>query len=289
MSSPADPSFQSLRRVFRDGFFVHDLASALVSFDASTAAGLVRETMDRRRFEIVGVRVDGVTAGFVERGDLGDDAAGPALCGDALRPFEPDQIVPDDLPLVDLVLRLNRRPRLFVASWGRPVGIVTRTDLQKPPVRMWLFGMITLIEMRFSRLIEAHCPVEVWRPLVSAGRLEKAELLLAERARRQQDLSLLDCLQLADKAQIVARHPPLRSLTRFTSRRQLEQAAKMLEKLRNNLAHAQDIISTDWETIVGLSTQLDAVLTASAGPPPHAAAPEPAPEPVGDSADPADP
>ncbi|MDP6558285.1 MAG: hypothetical protein QGG71_26720, partial [Pirellulaceae bacterium] len=45
---------------------------------------------------------------------------------------------------------------------------------------------------------------------------------------------------------------------------QLEEAAKMLEKLRNNLAHSQDIITNDWETIVTLSERLDEVLE---GPP----------------------
>ena len=43
-----------------------------------------------------------------------------------------------------------------------------------------------------------------------------------------------------------------------------EDAAKKLGKLRNNLAHSQDIITGDWDTIVALSESLDAVLE---GPP----------------------
>ena len=87
---------------------------------------------------------------------------------------------------------------------------------------------------------------------------------MAERARRNQDLELLDCLQLADKVQIIARNAQLRGMTRFTSRRQLEEAAKMVERLRNNLAHSQDIVTDDWDTIVALSESLDAILE---GPP----------------------
>jgi hypothetical protein len=129
---------------------------------------------------------------------------------------------------------------------------------------MWLFGMVTLIEMRFSRLIERFCPDDTWKQFLSAGRIEKAEQLLEERARRNQDLTLLDCIQLSDKAQIVARNGQLREMTRFQSRRQVEEAAKLLEKLRNNLAHSQDIITGDWEAIVALSENLDSVLD---GPP----------------------
>lgn len=71
---------------------------------------------------------------------------------------------------------------------------------------------------------------------------------------------MLDCLQFSDKARVVARNQQLRDLTRYQSRRQLEEAAKRLEKLRNHLAHSQDIITSDWETIVSLSENLDNVL-----------------------------
>ncbi len=35
----------------------------------------------------------------------------------------------------------------------------------------------------------------------------------------------------------------------------------MLENLRNNLAHSQDIISCDWETIVGLCKDMERVVS----------------------------
>jgi hypothetical protein len=115
---------------------------------------------------------------------------------------------------------------------------------------MWLFGIVTLIEMRFTELIERHCPGEAWQSYLSEGRLEKARRLLAERRRRMQSLTLMDCLQFSDKGQIIARNEEVRRLTVFGSRRRAEEAVKELEQLRNNLAHAQDILSTDWETII---------------------------------------
>ena len=64
-------------------------------------------------------------------------------------------------------------------------------------------------------------------------------------------------LQFSDKAQVIAQNEAIRSLTRFSSRRQVEKACRALEALRNNLAHSQDIVSCDWETIVILATDLD--------------------------------
>ena len=245
--------------MFQQAFVVHDIAESLVSFDDKASAEQVRAFMESRRFEIVGVRRNGCVEGYVELDSLVDGA-----CSDHMQSFDDSQIILDTSPLPDLVLRLKDRRRLFVSILGRVGGIVSRSDLHKPPVRMWLFGMVTLIEMRFSRLIERSCPDNTWKQFLSAGRIEKAERLLEERARRNQELTLLDCVQLSDKAQIVARNSQLRELTRFQSRRQLEEAAKLLEKLRNNLAHSQDIITGDWEAIVALSENLDSVLD---GPP----------------------
>jgi methylmalonyl-CoA mutase N-terminal domain/subunit len=113
--------------------------------------------------------------------------------------------------------------------------------------------------MRTSRLIELKCPGDSWKQYVSESRLQKAEALLEERKRRSQNLELLDCLQISDKGQIIARNEEIRRLTRMQSRRQTEQVVKMLESLRNNLAHSQDIVTCDWETIVELCKDMERV------------------------------
>jgi hypothetical protein len=117
---------------------------------------------------------------------------------------------------------------------------------------MWLFGIVTLVEMRFAELIERHCPADGWKKYLSEARLQKAESLLAERGRRNQTVQLFDRLQLSDKGQIIARNEEVRRRTVFASRSQAEEVVKRLEQLRNNLAHAQDILTSDWNTIIQL-------------------------------------
>lgn len=50
-------------------------------------------------------------------------------------------------------------------------------------------------------------------------------------------------------------------MTRFESRREVERDVKLLEALRNSLAHAQDIITSDWDAIILLTKDIDRVLT----------------------------
>jgi hypothetical protein len=248
-------TIENLRQVFTDGFAARDVAEPLVSFDAATSAAEALSLMNTADFDVVGVRRDGLVAGYAERKDLGE-----GVCGEHLELFDDMSVISDVTPLADVVLKLDRSPRLFVRVLGAVSGIVTMSDLQKPPVRMWLFGMITLVEMRMGRLVEHLCEGESWRQFLFEGRLQKAAALLEERRRRSQNLRLIDCLQFSDKAQVIARNEAIRSLTRFTSRRQVEEACKALENLRNNLAHSQDIISSDWPTIVMLSADLDGVI-----------------------------
>jgi hypothetical protein len=248
-------NYDSLRRVFFDGFTAADVAEPLISFDAATACSEAVKVMSAHHFDAVGVRHGGLVAGYALRGDLID-----GTCGEHLQAFDESGVVLESLPLSNLLLRMAKTPRLFVRAFGAVTAIVTPDDLQKPPVRMWLFGMITFIEMRMTELIERLCPAEGWRQFVSESRLEKAAALREERKVRGQDPSLLDCLQFSDKGQIIAKNEAIRDLTRFTSRRQTEQAIRALESLRNSLAHSQDL-ACEWQTIVMLSEEFEQVLT----------------------------
>lgn len=245
-------SQQRLRRVFEESFSAADIAEPLASFDATTPAGQALAVMIQRNYRVAGVRYEGVICGYVRQEEL--DAGN---CGDALHEFLEGDIVLDSAGFPQLVTLLKDRSQLFVDVLGQVGGIVTRTDLEKPSVRMWLFGMITIIEMGLTRLIELAYPDGSWQQHLSQGRLDKAQTLLEERRRRQQDIDLLDCLQFSDRGQIVLRNEVLRTRAGFVSRSRGEQTVTQLELLRNNLAHSQDIVGSDWDTIVKLTENLD--------------------------------
>ena len=160
-------------------------------------------------------------------------------------------------PLVELIKTLRDARWALVRILGEVSGIVTRADLQDPPVRMWLFGLITATEMRFRRLIEQHFVDECWAQYLSETRVGKARAMLEERRHRSQDPALNDCLQFSDQGQIIARDASLRAEAGFVSRRRADKVVKRLEALRNNLAHSQDIVDSDWDTILALAENLE--------------------------------
>ncbi len=255
--------------LFLNGFSARDLAEPLMSFDDTTSPNVILTVMQDQQLEIVGVRRSGAIAGWLYRDDL-TNSNSPLV----VRLFDPATVIADTASLSEVVQGLMMTipadasseqqqdrvgPCLFVRACGQVSGLVCRRDLEKPAMRMWLFGLVTIMELRITRLISQHCPEGAWQQYLSDGRLQKAAELQAQRRRRGQFPSLLDCLQFGDKAQIVARDDSLRQLTRFTSRRAVDEFASGLQDLRNNLAHSQDI-SDNWPMICDLTANLQRVV-----------------------------
>jgi len=245
-----------LRRLFAEGFRAIEIASPLLSYDADKDAGAVRGIMDASGVELVGVRVAGLVGGYARRDDL---AAGS--CAECMLAFDDGQVLSESSSLQEAIEILDRHHLCFIATLGTVDCVVTRQDVGKPQARMWLFGMVTMTEMALTRaLVELH-PLDSWKQHVAAGRLEKAEALLAERRRRKQSVGLLDCLQFADKAEILIRDAAVVESMGLPSRTAAKDFIKRLESLRNNLAHTQDIVTYDWTTIAELARRLDRIVS----------------------------
>jgi len=128
--------------------------------------------------------------------------------------------------------------------------------VNKPVVRMWLFGAITVYEMALVQLIATVFPGDAWQGVLAPARLEKARELQRERERRNKRCDLIDCLQLSDKAHIVNEHPPAMAALGMKSKRAAKQLIKDLESLRNHLAHSQDIVAHDWVQIIRITQRM---------------------------------
>ena len=59
-------------------------------------------------------------------------------CGDFFHPFTPDDLVPDTASLLKVVKSLAINERCFVTILDRVGAIITLSDLEKPPMRMFL-------------------------------------------------------------------------------------------------------------------------------------------------------
>jgi hypothetical protein len=251
LSELGDPHF---KRMFMELFTARDIAEGLLSFDINTACSEVKTALGRRRRSVASVRIKGAVQGYLRRSDLAE-----GVCGDCFRHFALDQMVSGSSTFADVIHVLTRHEYCFVTMLGEVSGVICRDDINKPMVRMWLFGIVTIIEMGLVRLISQYFPEGSWEKLVSKGRLEKAREIQLERQRRNQYCELIDCLQLSDKGQILMEAPAVMQRMGFDTKAKARRAVKQLESLRNHLAHAQDIVTHDWAQIAHLSQRLEEI------------------------------
>jgi hypothetical protein len=248
-----------LGKIFETAFRVEDIAESLISFDAERPVTEILATLQKNQLKVAGVREHGIISGYITTSEL-DDAAG--VCGDHRCEFDDAEVIAADAGLSQTIGALSKRQRLFVTAFGKVNGIVTWTDLQKPSVRMWLFGVITMIEMAFTQMIDTWFPNDGWKRLMTESRLRKAELLLEERRRRNEggEVRLLDCLQFSDKGQILIKDDDARRVMGMSSKRAGDRLIRDLGSLRDSLAHSQDIVTHGWEVIVTMAERFDEIL-----------------------------
>jgi hypothetical protein len=241
-------------RVFERAFSAQDIAEPLLSFNWNRTAGEALEEMAEAGVKVAGVRKKGMLWGFMEAADLQD-----GTCEAACRKFASSQMVPAGGSLTDVVEVLTRHDWCFVSMLGTVVGVISRLDMQKPAVRMWLFGIITVAELEFTEMVRRRWPGESWSGLLSTQRLEKARHLRAERGRREESVQLLECLHLSDKMDILMTEPALLAVLGIPTASAARRAARNIKSLRNSLAHAQGFVRQDWPQVVRLARRVQQV------------------------------
>jgi len=213
--------------------------------------------MEERDFDVLPLEdEEGTITGYVERESLGN-----RHCADYKRSFFPSEVVTDSTPLEALFKILWDSPRVFVLENNSITGIITRERYQ--PEQQDAHGSLLQIrlEIQVLHLIRDYYPDDSWQGSLSPGRLKMAKDLYTRRLARNEEIDLADCLQLCDKRTLLLKDDRLRESLSLGSNSQAERFLKGIEKLRDRLAHGQDIIAgSSWPAVFSLMQQTEKVL-----------------------------
>jgi hypothetical protein len=248
-------SFGDLRDIFDRSITVGDIAEPIVSFDDRDDAQIVKAFMIQHDYDYFGIRSDGQIVGYANRDKLG---AGPL--SEWNEQFETDRLVSDRTSLLKTLRRMRHVNPLFVSAHEKVWGIVTKGDLQKFPFRMWLFGVLSMVEMHMLRLIRETFSNDTWQHCLNARRLQKAKEILDLRTRRNEEIDLADCLEWSDKVVIISRSERVRESLGFQSKRDAQRRLGRMEELRNFLAHAQDLLTGNWPRLIDVTEDAERLL-----------------------------
>ena len=185
-----------LRSLIEAGITARAILEPLQSCPAHAPALEIAHMLHERDFDLAGVqeKKDGPVIGFVTTQSLKE-----GIIRNHLTPLIAEHLISDATPLLSVLSVLKKKRYSFVLVGKGVKGIVTRADLNKPPLRIYLFGLVSLLEMHLGFWARAEYPGETWENQIGPARLKAAKKLQKERLACEQELNLFDCLQFCDK------------------------------------------------------------------------------------------
>lgn len=223
-------SLERLQLLFEEQINVLPIAETILVFDQRN----YREEMEKRNFQTALLNVDGVLMKF----DIGDESP---------IPIPQEDIMPSETPLLVAFRMLIEKRRYFIEEDGEIAYIVTNTDLDKIPLRIGFFGLISILETHLKELIRKYIPN--WKDSISEKRFLSASSLYEWKKSREEEIDLVQCLQFGDLGSIFSKNQRFKKFDPEYSRDRFVKMMNDIGQLRDALAHSQGNLGFSWEEI----------------------------------------
>jgi hypothetical protein len=114
--------------------------------------------------------------------------------------------------------------------------------------------------MQLRRRIREQYPKGEWFEYLPEKRRDKAKLLFSERKERKEEIDLVECIYLTDKATVFHKSNSLKEVLSIQNKKEWASFMVKLSDLRNKLAHANPIESTEWPGIAEKARKVEEYL-----------------------------
>ena len=247
--------FSSLKKIFIDNVTAKSIFEPLLCCPADSIAEHAKDALKIREFDVAGVKETegGEVIGYVVTDELANGELRKYV-----KAIDLELLISDSTAIADIFTALTNRDFAFVLYGKHIIGIITKADINKPPVRIYLFGMISLFEMHLNSWINHFYPDNIWEREISDSRIKAARDIYEKRKGNNQDLSLLECLQFCDKRDLLKKSDDF--IKKFDiSKKWFDTFVKQVEKIRNELAHSQNSIisNIEWSVFVETVSHLE--------------------------------
>jgi hypothetical protein len=235
-------SLRDLRDLFSHRVNVEGIMEPLASVTPDTDAVQLKQDLTARDWDAIGIcEPDGSVLRFVDREELGSGVAATYA-----HPVTPAMLIPNSSSVLNLFKVLGTSDYAFVLTSDGVTGVVTRADLEKPPVRLLLFGYTQLFEARLQSLIADATDAEIHNRL-PLRMIDEAQRIWTKRREHNHSLAFVDCLSLSGKTDLIlAEEYRWRALG--DDHAELKRSMHDVAELRNKLSHGESIAPTrgDW-------------------------------------------
>jgi hypothetical protein len=255
-------SLKELRKLFEEKITAQAVFEPIQACLEQADVSEVLKVLNEKDFDYAGVAIqpEGPVTRFVSR-----EFMQTGKVKDYAKEIPPEFTISEMTPLVKLLSIFKEKDHVFVSAETGVIGIITAADLSKPAIRIYLFGLISLLEMHLGYWIKVKYPDQTWRKQLKESRISAAEKVLNDRRRKDQEIDLLDCLQFCDKRDLILCHQDLRAALELDKNADPERSLVLLERLRNQLAHSQEDLvgNSSWRNLIPVIEWAETVILIS--------------------------
>lgn len=237
---------------------VRIISEPLVSHDKMEPYGDAVIGMRAAQFDVAGVvdRVGNVLGYIDVKGRLS------GTCGDKnhIHLLDPGSVVTDAMPIAEAGSLIARKRHVFVLERNKVTSIVTRADLQKAPVRMMIFGVITVLEMHLTDVLRREWPGDEWSKCGSftPKQVKAIESAFQQARTRNDETDILGCMDLYDKSLLAGETASLFEVLRINGPDDLESSDLAdIRRLRNAVAHGKSLVTSNrsWNKVLQITIE----------------------------------
>ena len=182
---------------------------------------------------------EGIVGLYPTRARAAAEGASAERIHECLCPLSENLLIGAKTSILDYMTDGRAKPVRLVVSNAGVDGLVTLSDLQKPPARVALCALVTGFEVTMSNVIRSRYPCDRWMQYVSDGRRRRLDKQIEESQSEDHDdfVESLLFTQFCDKRDILIQSD---SFGHHVSNSQARAKLKEIGVLRDRLAHAND-------------------------------------------------
>ncbi|MEJ2249554.1 MAG: hypothetical protein P8Y97_07835 [Candidatus Lokiarchaeota archaeon] len=238
-----EPSFYEFMDLFEKNITVEYIASELDCWNTNmeTKEQAIKR-MIKNEFDLIGID------------DNGERCRCLNIKGE-IREIDIKGIISESTPLTYITQLFydNLDRKLFILKRKTLDGIVTKADLQKGPYCLFLFGLVTNLEITCLKFIDKFCK-DNWEEKISQTRYDKIREEYEKSSKEQSELNLLFYTYLTDKKVILFKINEFSELYKEInlSKTKARRFFSRIIRLRNNLVHSKRINENfkDWRDLL---------------------------------------
>ena len=179
--------------------------------------------------------------------------------GDYDRPLTLDRILSASTPVLSHLKLWEEHSYYLVNAGNRLTGVVTYADLNRAPVRLVFYTILSEVETKLRRMVRKKMPHDSWLKHLTAGVQGRINSYYESDKRRNLEVNRAIYLMFSELLSLVDRGKLYGKLG-FRSREDFVDTAKEVNELRNRIMHTKPLVDRSQKQNIPLKSSLDFLL-----------------------------